>query len=443
MNLMPEILSREDSFALLEDLLRKSDSEQTELVLEHEALGLTRFDNNTIRQNISRDDAVLYVRSVNSKRIGVCSVKAFSGDGPERALRIAKELSDRQPPIEDFVSLPRMKQARELKTYYETTAGVSPMERAEGVAKAAANPSLKASGVFETSCRTLCVANSLGVRQYCKSTGASFSATIFAEEDSSGWAEASSRNVRDIDIQGVTETASRKALDSRNPVELEPGEYTVILEEAAVATLLLFLSFLGFGAKGFLQGRSFMSKAIGKKITGENITIVDDPFHPLSDGIPFDYEGVPKKRVVLIDGGVAKGVVYDSLYGARAGKESTGHALRPGNSYGPYPRNLLLKPGKKSKADLIGEVTKGILVTRFWYTNFKNPRNTEVTGLTRDGTFLIEKGRITKALKPARYSESILGALSRCELSDALMLRHQYGSSMVVPAARIEGFHFD
>jgi predicted Zn-dependent protease len=437
------MLSQAEALRLLERLLELSAAEQTELVLEHEVQNLTRFANSAINQNVSRNDAVLYVRAINDKRIGICSAKAFAGEETEQAIHKAQELSTQQPPTEDFVSLPGEQTAQRMQTYYDETAGFSPMERASGLKAALHDTTVSYSGAFETSARLLCVANSLGVRHVVRSTGASFSVTAAADEESSGWAQENSRNVTDLDIGEASRIAAHKALQSRNAIELEPGEYTVLLEEAAVATFLLFLSFLGFGARGFLQGRSFMSRTIGQKITGANITIVEDPFHPLSDGLPFDYEGVPKKRVVLIEDGFARGVVYDSLHAALGNTDSTGHALRPGNTYGPYPRNMFLKPGTKNKEELLAGIDRGVLITRFWYTNFKNPRNTEVTGLTRDGTFLIENGKITAGVKPARYSQSILEALSNCELSNTPKLRHQYGSSMVVPAARIDGFHFD
>ncbi|MFQ6031311.1 MAG: TldD/PmbA family protein, partial [Candidatus Zixiibacteriota bacterium] len=346
----------------------------------------------------------------------------------------------------DFVSLPTSSPAPEVKGFFAKTSEYSPSQRAEGVESAVRrckSQNLAGTGAFQTETDVTCVVNSLGTRQYFQETKARFSLTASSGDTASGWAQGYDRDVSNIDIKNIAQRAVFKAILSPNPIELPPGKYTVILEEAAVASLLLFLGFLGFGAKTFIQGRSFMSGKIGEKITGDNITIVEDPYHPVMNGMPFDYEGVVKKRVPLIENGVAKGVVYNSYYANKAGVESTGHALPSNNPFGPYPKNMVMSPGNSNLDEMIASTEKGILITHFWYINYMNPMKTMVTGTTRDGTFLIEDGRIKSAVKNMRIGQSILEAFSNVELmSKDRKLCPQYGVVMYVPAMKIKDFTF-
>jgi len=236
---------------------------------------------------------------------------------------------------------------------------------------------------------------------------------------------------------------AEKALLGGKKIELPPGKYTVLLEEEPVAHLLLFLAFMGLGGKTFAEGRSFMVGKIGKRITGENVTIIDDATDPRTAGIPFDYEGVPKRRVVLIDKGIARDVVRDSYYAKKLGKESTGHALRPDNKYGPYPRNMIFEGGSIKKREIIRSIERGIIITRFWYVNFLNPMKTMVTGTTRNGTLLVEEGKVKGGVEDMRWVTNILESFSKIKyLSQELTLRTRYGAHLLVPQIVVEDFHF-
>jgi len=227
-------------------------------------------------------------------------------------------------------------------------------------------------------------------------------------------------------------------------VAINSGQYTVILEPAAVGQLLLFLAFMGFGGKTLIQRRSFMAGKIGELIAGEKITITEDPHHPQIRGIPFDYEGVPRQRVLLIENGIAKGVVFDSYYAGLTGVESTGHALPPDRKFGPYPKHLVMDGGKSTLSDMVFSVDYGIYITHFWYINYLNPMRTMVTGTTRDGTFLIENGKISKPLQNMRLSQSILEALSNAEMvSPERELYPQYSVVMLVPALKVNNFNLE
>ncbi|MCD5383504.1 TldD/PmbA family protein, partial [candidate division WOR-3 bacterium] len=258
---------------------------------------------------------------------------------------------------------------------------------------------------------------------------------------SSGYAGIRTDDFYSIDFEELAEIASEKAMLGKNPQEAKLEPYTVLLEEEAVGELLMFLAWIGFGARTFQEGRSFMAGKIGNLITGSNITIFDDVHHPQMSGLVFDFEGVPKKRVPLIESGVAKGVVYDSFYANKEDKQSTGHALLCQES-GPFPLNLVMEGGDASKSELLSSISEGILITRFWYTRIVDPDQTQVTGMTRDGTFLIKDGKIDQGLKNLRFTINILEAFKKVrEISqERSMIGERF--RCLAPSLLIEDFGF-
>jgi PmbA protein len=439
-------MEKDKAFEILQKGLTYSEADQAELVFMQEDFSLTRFAENVIHQNMARADHTLMARVVLGKKIGVAVTNSIKDEDIKKVIKDAEEIAKYQQEDPDFVSLPVSSLALEVKSYFSKTSEYSPSERAKGVETAVRrckSQNLAGTGAFQTETDMTCVVNSLGTRQYFQETKAQFSLTASLGDTASGWAQGYDRDVKKIDIENIAQRAVFKTLLSSNPIELPPGKYTVILEEAAVASLLLFLGFLGFGAKTFSQGRSFMAGKIGEKITGDSITIVEDPYDPVMNGMPFDYEGVLKKKVPLIENGIAKGVVYNSYYANKAGVESTGHALPPNNTFGPYPKNMVMSPGNSNLDEMISSTEKGILITHFWYINYMNPMRTMVTGTTRDGTFLIEDGKIKSAVKNMRIGQSILEAFSNVEMmSKDRKLCPQYGVVMYVPSMKIKDFTF-
>ncbi|MGB8658117.1 MAG: TldD/PmbA family protein [Candidatus Zixiibacteriota bacterium] len=433
-------------FEILNKGLESSPADQTELVFTGENFSLTRFAENVIHQNISRSDHTVMARAVLGKKIGVAVTNRTDDASVKQVVKTAAEIAGFQKEDPDFVSLPSSSQAPEVKGFFKKTSEYSPADRAKGVEKAVKECEAQktaGTGAFQTEADVTAVVNSLGTKQFFNETKTQFSITASLSDTASGWAQGYGQDVSRIDIDEIARKATGKAILSQNPTELPPGDYTVILEEAAVASLLLFLGFLGFGAKTFTQGRSFMAGKIGEKVTGDNITIVEDPFDPVMNAMPFDYEGVTKKRVPLIENGLAKGVVYNSYYAKKAGVESTGHALPPNNTFGPYPKNMVMLPGNSSLDEMIASTEKGILITHFWYINYMNPMRTQVTGTTRDGTFLIENGKMKSAVKNMRIGQSILEAFSNAEMiSRDRQLCPQFGVVMYVPSMKIKDFTF-
>lgn len=303
--------------------------------------------------------------------------------------------------------------------------------------------SLKTAGAATLTSMTRGIAHSKGLALTASRTEVDVSLTCTDPSGSSGWDRAYSHRIEDIDIVALAKRAASKAIRGRNPTELTPGKYTVVLEPGAVGPMLLFLSFLSFGGGPFNRGTSFLAGHIGEKVLPEFISIFDDPLDPRTGGWPFDFEGTACRKLSLIEKGVARGVAHDRGTAIEAGMDSTGHALAPGNGFGPYPKCLVVAPGEQSIDTLISGVESGILINRFWYINYVNPMKTMITGTTRDGTFRIENGKVTHAVRNMRFIESILEAFSR---ATAVSLETDYfrmfGSTMRIPSMVIPDFSF-
>jgi PmbA protein len=429
-------------------VLELSHADQTEVLILSNDEQLTRFAANTIHQNVSERDVAVRVRVVFGTKIGVASGNDLSQEGLRQVVDSAEMVARFQQDNPDFHSLPDPQPIQRVDAYVSTTAECTPEARAKGVATIctmSGERGLQAAGAFSTTVEEIAVVNSLGVSAYHRGTVAHL-LTVIMSDTSSGYAAAASTDVAQLDAEEVGRVALDKALRSQNPTSIEPGVYTVILEEDAVATMLSTLGYLGFGALPVQEGRSFMNGRFGQKITGENITIWDDGHDPRGVMMSFDFEGVPKQRVTLVEKGIARAVVYDTFTAGREeGKRSTGHSLPAPNTFGPMPINLFMAPGQATREEMIASTAKGIWVTRFHYTNPVHPVRTVLTGMTRDGTFLIENGQITRPLKNLRFTQSILEAFGQAEMlgSELKLISGGRGSAgTCVPAAKIQEFNF-
>jgi len=437
----------EAQHVLSEALAMSSAAEDATAILESRVQALTRFANNEIHQNVASRQQALTVRVVIGRRCGVASTSRLDSSAlrqvADRALALARltpEDDELPPPAPAAMVAP-------LERFAAATAACTPEERAQAVGpvmQAAAAAGLNAAGALSTESICLALATRGGRFAYHPETYAHFTCTV-RSDDSSGWCDRHRRDWRELEAAPLGATAIRKAEQSRVPVAIEPGAYTVVLEPSAVAELVAFLAWLGLGAQSEQEGRSFLSGRIGQRIAGESITLVDDATDPRGFGRPFDYEGTPRRRVTLIERGVARGVVHDRRTAARAGVESTGHACAPPAVEGPLPYDLVLGTGDATIEEMIGSTERGILVTRFWYNRVVDARRTIVTGMTRDGTFLIEGGRITRGLRNLRFNENVLDVLAR---ADAIG-RHAEptvfdyaGNCVIVPALRTRDFRF-
>ena len=429
-------------------VLRASQSDQAEVLITSNDSHLTRFASNTIHQNVSETDVTVRVRAIIDNRTGVASGNELDDEGLKKIVASAEMIARFQQANPEFRSLPEAQSAQRVGAFVEATAEATPMDRAQGAERIltlSRAEDLEAAGAVSTADLEYYVANSLGVSAYHRGTVAG-AMTVIMGEDSSGYGSAASIDVDDIDTEAVGRAAVDKALRSRNPESIEPGAYTVILEEEAVADMVFFLGYMGFGALAVQEERSFMTGRFGERITGEKITIWDDGSDPRGLPLPFDFEGVPKQKVMLIEDGIARNAVHDSFTAGREeGKTSTGHALPMPNTFGPLPINLFMAPGNATKEEMLASTERGIWVTRFHYTNIVHPVQTILTGMTRDGTFLIENGVITKPLRNLRFTQSVLDAFANAEMLgvDLKLVKDEWNDiGTCVPAVKIAGFQF-
>ncbi len=445
------MIGRDRCFKLLKKLVQESTADQTEALLLTEDSSLTRFAKSSIHQHVAEKNLTLTLRVVKGKRIAVLTSNRLGRDSIRELLRKALFLTEVQKPNQDFVSLPPPQPIPEIKTYSHEIRSLTPNRKARLVndlLKIVNENGYQASGAFSNGEVELAIVNSLGVEAY-QSFSDLFFRLIVENGKSSGYASLVARSPDPLDVESLAREAIGRA-SKREPIQIEPGEYEVVLEPYAVSDLLSFLGYLGFHALALQEGRSFFLNRFGEKMVDEKVTVYDDGLDPEGLQVPFDFEGVPKKRVVFFERGVAKEVTYDSFTAGREGKESTGHGLIPPNTEGPIPINLFMKEGESSIKEMIQSVKKGIYITRFHYTNVVEPMKAVITGMTRDGTFLIEEGEIKTPLKNLRFTESILKAFSRVSAiskerrvcSEGTIYSRRFVTGTVAPAIKVDGFYF-
>jgi predicted Zn-dependent protease len=375
----------------------------------------------------------------------VASSNRLDDDGLRRLAETAVAIARNSAELDDWGGLPEPTPIVDQPAgWSEATASATPEQRAAGVRAviaAADAAGVRAFGSFSTSTEHLALANSHGIRAAQQRTAAQLLTVTMAAEGGSGYAEQAGVDVGTIDAAEVGREAADKARASQNPVAVEPGDWSVVLEEYAVVDLLSMLAFMGFSALAVQEERSFAEP--GKVIGSELVTIVDDASEPGAMPMAFDYEGVAKQRVVLVERGVCRDVVWDAQTAARAGRQSTGHGLPAPNSYGPFPLNMVMSPGATERSALVGEMERGLLVTRFHYTNPVHPKLAIVTGMTRDGTFLVEDGRLVGPVRNLRFTQSYLAALAGTVAvgRERRTVRGDFGG-VLVPPVRIEGWTF-
>jgi len=442
-------IGKEKLLDILTQAVKWSNADQTLVCCYSTMMRVTRFRNFRIHQDIEESGVEILFKVDLDGKIGVSSTGSLKPDDLREALKTASHIARVSPKPKIKAKFPSGEIVPPVTTYYQET--VDPLfdRRIENITRtfdAVKKHDLRLAGSFMTGEEEMAVVTSYDDARYQAST-VSVLKLIAMDETSSGFGGQVSRNVAMINWENTLEEAVRKCLDGKNPQQIELGRYDCLLEPEAVGEIMQWLGYIGFGAKQFYEKTSFLSDRIGDKIMSDKVTIYDDGFHPETIVYPFDFEGTPKKKVMLIENGIAKGVVYDSHYGSLYKKESTGHAPLPDETEGPLPLNLVMEPGEVSIDEMRKSMTKGISVTRFHYVNgLLEPKEALMTGLTRDGTFLVEDGKIKKPLKNLRFTESILRAFSNIKsiskerklISDPA----QEMGSYIVPAVLIKDFTF-
>ena len=427
----------------IDRLLHASPAAQTEVMVTEWDSALTRFANNGIHQNVAERDVSVRVRVVKGGKTGVATINQMNEVAAADVLKRAIAIADLQPEGE-VVPMPGPAKSNPVEAWSDATAGATPEERADFVGticSKARRAGLLAFGAFSTGAEQVAIANSLGLYHHHRSTEATINSVVMGEAGS-GYADRGAIDVRELDKEELANEVIDKTQRNQNAQPVEPGVYEVVLEEYAVAEMLEFMSYTGFSALAVEEDRSFMR--LGERITGDQVTIWDDGRDASGLPAPFDFEGVPKQRVNLIKNGVAAGVVYDMMTATSEGRQSTGHGLPAPNTEGPYALNLFMQPGSVAKPDLIAGITRGIWVTRFWYVRTVHPKLSIITGMTRDGTFLIENGHVTRPVKDLRFTQSMLEALNgtlAAGKTTKLQIGEFIGASRV-PALHLKAFTF-
>ena len=467
------MLTREQAGDIFDRIRKLSSADEVEVLFSGGRFALTRFANNTIHQNVAEENYNVSVRTVFGGRTARASTNKFDEESLWQVVRSSESLAKVQHPDPDLLPMPDSSEAArsvggggtdeasvsprvvQLR-YFETTAAITPQLRADGVKKIvgiAERHKITTAGVFSSGESIDGIFNSRGLSRWHTQTAAEISITMLSA-DSSGWQKANSPDVTILDPLALAEIAAKKALDSARPREIPAGKCTVILEPSAVLDIVGFM-FWDYSGMAILDQRSFLSGRIGTKLFGDNITITDDVAHPLQSGSPFDGEGMERQRIGLVENGVMKSVVYarataermkQSEFKDKAGPISaTGHGFSLPNEMGEMPQNIVFAPAANPQTveQMIASTERGVLVTRLWYIREVEPFEKILTGMTRDGTFLVENGRVVGGVRNFRFNESLIHMLSNVEaMSVPVRASGEESFDMVVPAMKVKDFNF-
>jgi PmbA protein len=446
------MLEQDQARNLSQAILAHCGKDSAEVVIIHKDHALTRFANNTIHQNVNEIDTTVYLRLLQGQRRGMASTNRLDAGAQEALVDRARANAAASPEDAGFPGFLESASYLPAHSYDQETAQYSPQARADHVAalcRLAGEKDLNASGAFSSGANTFCVSNSHGLFAWHAISEADFQ-TVVMSDDSSGRAQASSWKAADLEPESIGREAIRKAESGRDPRHVEPGSYPVILDPYATEDLLDMLNLYGMGGQAVLDGRSWMNERFGEQAMSPEVNIWDDGHDPYGMPMPFDMEGVPKQRVDIVSQGVVGSPVHDRTTAAKAGTHSTGHLLPPYfpafmHAIGPVGLNLFMQPGDLGLDEIISSSKKALYITRFWYTRLVHPRDCIVTGMTRDGVYMVEGGELAYPVKNLRFTQSYLDALADVELigSDTRLLKSEYGShAKHVPAVKLAGFNF-
>ena len=437
-----------DARRAAESVLDWPGADEVEVTVMGSRTGVTRYALSEIIQNTVRNEVRAYVRVVVGQQVATTVTTQLDAEHMNRAAASALEAAQQSRPDKEWPDLPSpdvVGRAEGCWRYDDATATATPEERARHVIRLLnAAEADNTAGVFETSGHSFSVLSSAGMD--CADAHTRCVTTCLVDTgEATGWGDDSSHRLDRVDAEAAARRALDKASRGAGATDAPPGRYQVVLEPAAVATMLEYLSYCGMGAKQFIDGESFLVGKLGKQVAAPGITLADDVWHENSVGIGFDFEGVPRKRVTVIDGGTATGPVTDWRTSRKLKTEPTGH-YSGSTEFGPYASHLVLDRGGDSLEDLISGVDDGLLITRFHYVNVLDRPSTLLTGMTRDGTYRITKGEVGGAVHNFRFAHSVLDALNSASGvgRELVAFAPDYGSfgCTVAPALRVEDFNF-
>jgi predicted Zn-dependent protease len=424
--------SRDELLAIAEGILRRAPGRaEAEVTVTETATALTRFANGGIHQNVADRSLRMRLRLVRDGRSGVAE-KTADDDTSQRLVDTAESIRSHSPAGEPVHPInPDGGPDTEIG-YSSVTEAVTPEQRADAVAAvctAADAAGQKAFGTYETSATSVAMMSTLGLRRAARHSVGELIA-VCRGNDGSAYGARHVADASGIDVAELATEVTERCERNQGATAVDPGTYEVVLSPYAVAEMLEYLGLVGLGGLAVLEHRSFMR--FGERLMSETVTITDDVTRPELAPLPFDGEGATTKPVTLIDRGTCAAVVHDSVTAARLGVPTTGHSFPQPNSAGPLPRYLCLASGESDPAAMIAACRRGLLVTRFWYVRPVHPLQTIITGMTRDGTFLIENGRVVRPVRDLRFTQSIVDAL--CDIrsigSQRLVSRGYFGACL-------------
>lgn len=436
------LLSRDDAQAIIERAIKTSKADTIEVQVGSNHTGNTRFAANQMSTSGSVVNVQIAVQSAYGPKHAVVATNDVSDESLERAVRQSEALARLAP--DDPEAMPPLgaQTYRPVTAYFESTATLSPGDRARAaltaLAPARSAGDIQAAGFIITGENATALGNNAGLFAFHRNTSANYQLTVrTADGTGSGWAAADHPDWSQIPVDAVSDRAIRKAKLSRDPVAIEPGRYTVILEPQAVGDLVQLVGNY-IDARSADEGRSPFVKQgggnkIGEKIVDERVTILSDPADAQLLSQPFDGDGLPLGRQVWVDKGVLKQLYYSRFWAKKQGTQPTG-----------APQSIKMEGGTATLDDMIASTERGVLVTRLWYLREVDPRTILYTGLTRDGTFLIENGKITKAVRNFRFNESPLFMLNNLEMLGRAerLAGTEQGGDVVMPPLKVRDFNF-
>lgn len=438
------MLGRVECYRIIDYVLRYTWEYDTQVLIFGQDEGLTRFANSAIHQNVFEDNVNVNIQLIKDNQKSEVSTSDFTKTGLDNAIEQAID-NIKYAPIKEHPRAVKKPILSEVNSFNSDLAkNFNVTKRAEHLKEAfeLLPPGYSAFGIYSLTTMLISYGNNYNVKRYFKNNYVRINALISDGKDGTSFYSTLTQNPKDVDINKIFTRGIEKAKLNKDRESIEPGEYTVILEPAAVANILMYLSFAGFSAKSVQDNYSFLSNKLGEKIFDERITIKDDWHNRNTMPLPFDLEGYERKVLNIIENGVAKDLAYDSLSAAKDEVKSTGHSVAMADR-GGMPLNIVMERGEKALEEIIKDSENAILVSRFHYMNLVNPRTAQLTALTRDGLFKISNGEISSALENMRFTDSILEAFNNIvEISQDRERIPTLIGNYYVPAIKIRNFKF-
>jgi predicted Zn-dependent protease len=402
----------------------------------------TRFANNQITTAGFTTDLSIDISVTQDRRTGNTSTTETTDQALERAVRHAEDLAALTPANPEYVEPLGPQKYPEIPAFDESTAAARSADllgAVRGTIQSATEKKLNSFGFYDVNTAAVAMANKRGLFCYHRRTSGDYSVTVRTPDGSgSGWADSQSTRLAEVDTQRVSTKALDRAVRSQNPKRLDPGKYTVILEPAALQEMLQFMTW-SMDIRAAEEGRSFMSKKgggtlLGEKVLGENVSMRSDPFDPHAPGFPWSYSLLPAEKTTWVDKGVVKNMAMDRYWAQKTHRQPV-----------PFPSNIIMEGGTSTLDDLIASTERGLLITHFWYIRFLQPDTVQLTGLTRDGLFYIEKGKVQHPVMNFRFNQSVVEMLKNVEgLTAAVPVGNSAGVFQglnLLPTVKVRGFN--